>query len=145
MSSDTVCIEGKMLEQIRDGHIQAYLTDILLDFKIIREHGEGVYFWGVRGNGCGSDILVADDLREMMRRWEKPIPGGRGKFMWEYPLSWAWAHMEQDVSFAQCYRILVTKSDEQAGRHEGKFEPMTKDEIRQWLSNLEAACVKGEL
>lgn len=129
-------IEVFMLEQIQQGHITSYLTDLLLDFRLLRENGLGMYFWGVRGNGCGTDLIVCNTLTKGLRDWRKAIPTGVQKTHYDYPLSWAWAYVnDSGVSMATAYKIVVKEISED--RHFGTVEPVTKADIRNYLQTLE--------
>lgn len=144
-TGDDTIIENFMLQQIRDGEIRAYLTDVLIDFDTMREYGEGEYFWGIRGNGCGSDMIACNHLTELMKRWEKPIPRGQARFTFAYPLSWAHAHVNGrgGVSFTTAYKFTV--KEQKDNRSIGRVEAITKDDIRLWVFELEYKCVTGVL
>jgi hypothetical protein len=143
--TENTVIENFMLQQIREGEIRAYLTDLLIDMRIIREGGEGQYFWGVRGNGCGSDMIACNQLVNDMRGWHDDIPKGQARFDIKYPLSWAHAHVNggSEVSFDTCYRLTVKSHD--GTRSEGTVERISKEDIRQWLHDVEDKAARGVL
>jgi hypothetical protein len=144
-TGDNTIIENFMLQQIRDGEIRAYLSDLLLDFSVLREYGEGKYFWGVRSNGCGSDIICCNRVVQDMREYRGEVRRGRDRFDWHYPLAWfhAFVNGDSDVSFGTAYQFNVKSFD--GIRCEGKVEQISKDEMRQWLHSVEQAYERGTL
>lgn len=142
MSVNPTIIEEFMLKQIKEGNIQHYLTDLLLDMKYIREYGEGEYFWGIRGNGCGTDIVCCKNLKQGLDEYlltHDRVPSGERKYYFDYPLAWAWAlaKEQQEVAFATVYRLTVKGVDDRLEAHEGSVELINKATVRNWLTLLE--------
>jgi hypothetical protein len=142
---EEVVIENFMLQQIREGEIRHYLTDLLIDFRILRDNGVGTYFWGVRGNGCGTDMLACNQLEKEMRQWRGGVRKGTAAMNMNYPLSWAHAHVNDSggTSFATVYKFVVKEFD--GTRCEGTIEQVSKEAIRLWLFEVEDAYAAGVL
>lgn len=139
-TEDGVIIEEFMLQQIKEGGIEAYLTDLLWDFHVLRDVGEGVYYWGVRGNGCGTDLIAITKLEQEFAQYGKPVPTSLNqKFNFDYPLAWAWALAQdhQEAALATVYKFVVKNTEYDGVRHRGFVTLVDKKTVREHLQAIE--------